>query len=375
MKKIFYRLFAFIFNMSAKQPVVKNRVSLLAPHRGGYHDSLYEICNCLSAKGGFEINFISTADLDFDRHHIRESIRSAIVFFTEKARLLATSRYVFMNDNFMPMSLMNFSIDTTVVQLWHAEGAFKKFGLMTELSEKIEKNERLAATKLDYVVCSSKNVAGVYAEAFGVPESKVLPLGSPRTDFLVRGEDIPSLRYQFDFKHPECRGKKLILYAPTFRDDKDRDRAILSTISTSLFIRDFGDEYALLVKLHPQIHHCGVPESVTDVTDWDIAELTLICDMLITDYSSVCMDFALLSKPCIFFAYDLEYYENSRSFCFGYEDYVPGPVTRNYDELAQAIRNPRDDEKINRFREFNFDYTDSNNSERVVDFILSASRK
>ena len=88
------------------------------------------------------------------------------------------------------------------------------------------------------------------------------------------------------------------------------------------------------------------------------------------------MDFALLSKPCVFFAFDLEEYEKERSFYFDYESYVPGTVAKTFDEVINAIRNPQnDEEKLRRFREFNFDYVDCNNTKRIFDRIILNEKK
>ena len=132
--------------------------------------------------------------------------------------------------------------------------------------------------------------------------------------------------------------------------------------------------YALLTKLHPQIHSSKPIVGATDVTKEDIGMLTLICDSVITDYSSVCMDFALLSKPCFFYAFDLEEYEDERSFYFDYESYVPGPVAKDFDTLIENIKNPRNsEEKLHSFRDFNFDYIDSDNTKRIFENIISAN--
>jgi CDP-ribitol ribitolphosphotransferase len=297
----------------------------------------------------------------------------AAVFFTKKAYQLATAKYVFMNDNFMPLGYLNFRKEAVIVQLWHAEGAFKKFGLDIDQPADIRAREKAANSKLTYVVCSSTGVADIYAGAFGVERDKVLAIGSPRADVLLKADNAAKLRAEFDKKYPQCKGKKIVLYAPTFRDDPELDKAFLSHFDYSLFEKELGDTHCLLVRLHPQIHGTARIDGAVDVTkDHDIGELTLICDMLITDYSSACMDFALLSKPCIFFAFDLEEYEKERSFYFDYENYVPGKVAKTFDEVIESIKNPRSsEEKLRAFRDFNFDYTDCNNAERIYNRIFN----
>lgn len=357
-------------------PVKKNRIAFVAPHNGGEKDSLGVMRSYIEKIGGYDIVNISTRDLQLDTSGIKSLVISCLKaagFFTLKAKALATAKYVFLNDNFMPMANLNFSKEAIITQLWHAEGAFKKFGLSAPLTDDVADRERKCSEKLTYVICSSKNVMPVYSEAFGIDENKILPLGAPRIDLLLAERSVDDLRKAFDDAHPECKGKRLILYAPTFRENAESDKKLLDNIDMDKFIGELGDEYSLLIKLHPQINSSKPVEGAVDVTKGhDIGELTLICDMLITDYSSACMDFALLSKPCIFFAFDLEEYEKERSFYFDYEEYVPGDVAKTFGEVIGAIKNPRNGEdKLRTFRDFNFDYKDCNNAERIYNRIFN----
>lgn len=365
MKELFYRLFALFFNISSTLFSVKeNRVTLLSPHNASFNDSLGEIRKELESRGEFDFNLISHKDF--------ASIVSALFFFTKKAYQLATSRYVFMNDNFMPLGYLNFRKETVIVQLWHAEGAFKKFGLDIEQPEAIRKRELAANKKLSYVVCSAEALVPIYASAFGVNEKQVLPLGSPRADVLLKAENAKQLREEFERLHPECKNKKIVLYAPTFRDDPESDAHFLEKFDAQAFNKELGGEYALLVRLHPQVHGKLRLEGATDVTDYkSVNELTLISDILITDYSSVCMDFVLLDKPCVFFAPDLEEYISNRPFYFDYESYVPGAVARSTAELIGCIRNAEVSEKAENFKQFNLSGVDSNSAKRIISRIIT----
>lgn len=376
MKKIFYSLYSVFFNICRIFPVRKNRVAFVAPHNGGEKDSLGVMRSYIEKNGGYDIVNISTRDLQLDFSGIKSLVISCLKaagFFTLKAKALATAKYIFLNDNFMPMADLKFSKEAVITQLWHAEGAFKKFGLSAPLTDDVAQREKKCSEKLTYVICSSKNVVPVYSEAFGIDEKKIIPLGAPRIDLLLAERNIDELRRAFDNLHPECKGKKLILYAPTFRENGDADKRLLDNIDMKKFNDELGDEYSLLIKLHPQINSSSPVEGAVDVTKGhDIGELTLISDMLITDYSSACMDFALLSKPCIFFAFDLEEYEKERSFYFDYEEYVPGKVARTFVEVVDAIKSPRNaEEKLRTFRDFNFDYVDCKNAERIYNHIFN----
>lgn len=365
MKELFYRLFAFFFNISSALFSVKeNRVTLLSPHNASFNDSLGEIRKELEGRGEYEFNLISHKDF--------ASIASALFFFTKKAYLLATSRYVFMNDNFMPLGYLNFRKETAVVQLWHAEGAFKKFGLDIDQPDTIRKRELAANKKLSFVICSGEGVKDIYASAFGVEKERVLPLGSPRADVLLNSSNAAELRAAFEAEHPECKNKKIVLYAPTFRDDPECDKKFLSHFDTRLFNEALGEEYVLLVRLHPQIHGSMPLEGVVDVTDYpSVNELTLISDILITDYSSICMDFVLLDKPCVFFVPDLQEYSSRRPFYFEYLTYVPGATADTTAELIEAVRNAGISERSRAFKALNLGAVDGNSVKRIVECIVT----
>lgn len=364
MKEFFYRLFALSFNFCRLfSSVRETRVTLLSPHNASFNDSLGEIRKELEKCGEYEFNLISHKDFS--------SPFSAVLFFTKKAYLLATSGYVFMNDNFMPLGYLNFSQSAVLVQLWHAEGAFKKFGLDISRPEPIRKRELAANAKLTYVVCSGEGVADIYAGAFGIKKEQVLPLGSPRADALLNYGDTRKLRSRFEKKYPECKGKKLVLYAPTFRDDPECDRSFLRLFDAQRLRKELGDDYELLVRLHPQVHSCK-PEGAIDVTDYpSVNELTLLSDILITDYSSICMDFVLLDKPCVFFAPDLEEYTKRRPFYFDYESYVPGETVRDFSLLADSVLLAGVDKKSMNFKLFNLSEVNGNCAKRIIERVIN----
>ena len=367
MKRLLYAVFALIFNLCRTVlPLKKRRVAFVSMHNEGLHDSLGAVMDEVKRRG-FETVLLTRRDLENVRTHPLATLR----FFFVGARKLATAQAVFLNDNFMPMGSLRFRKEVDVIQLWHAEGVFKKFGLSMPQPPEIRAREIAGNRKLTHVVCSSKAVVPFYAEAFGVEEAKVLPLGAPRADFLLRPGAKEAARQKLFDAFPFLSGKRLVLYAPTFRDAETENAALLKKIDTAAFRTQFKENAALLVRLHPQIHPQDRDlDGVTDVTDFDdVPALVLACDALITDYSSICMDFALLEKPCVFFAFDLENYKAARNFYFDYASYVPGPVVTTFRDALTALAQPADKEKTEAFRKFNFDYFDCGNAGRAADLI------
>ena len=368
MKELFYRLFAFFFWLSRRlHPGVEpDLVALISPHNASFNDSLGEVEAALKEQGGRRFLRISHADLN--------GFGSALRFFTAKAFQLARAKTVFLNDNFMPLGYLDFSKETTVIQLWHAEGAFKRFGLDIDQPPAVRRREKAANQKLTYVVCSAPAVQPIYAGAFGVAPEQVLPLGSPRADALLSAQNTDKLRKKFDEQYPACAGKRLVLYAPTFREDPAWDKTFLDAFDSARLAQELGGDKALLVRLHPQVHSAREFPGAVDVTDYPaVNELTLLCESLITDYSSLCMDFVLLDKPCYFFAPDRERYESTRSFYFDYRTGVPGAVCETVAELAAAMKQPDEPALRQPFRERNLARVDGGSCARILD-LLGQSR-
>ena len=143
-------------------------------------------------------------------------------------------------------------------------------------------------------------------------------------------------------------GKRVVLYAPTFRDDRPTTRGrfeFAMPIDLAEFHRRFGDDHVLLVRTHVLISNrvevpAGAEKSVIDVSTYpDIQELLLASDVLVTDYSSSFFDYALLGRPIVFYAYDLENYrDNLRGFYLPYDEAtLPGPITQTQDELFDVL--------------------------------------
>ncbi len=367
MKNLAYKLYAASFNLFAHFPLRRKKAALLSPHMAGFGDSL-GVMEREMQKRGYRTARICGSDIKPGKWTPAAVLR-ALRFYTCGAYRLATAGVVYLNDNFMPMADLHIRSDAVWVQLWHAEGAFKRFGLdVPALDPSVEERVRRGNAKLSYVICSSRGVAPVYAGAFGVPQARVLPLGSPRAEQYMkksRSTDVQAFRKTY-FGGTD---KKVVLYAPTFRDDPQENRLLLTHFDFDRFQRVLGDRYQLVLRLHPQFHDVPTPPDVCNMTGFtDASSLIAACDLLVTDYSSICMDFALLGKPSVFYAFDLAKYADDRSFYFEYEKYVPGIVAEDFDALLDAIvAADTDRDALNRFVAFNFDDPDGRAAERIAD--------
>lgn len=365
MKKIFYFIFCLNFFLCKIAGVKKNKVLMMKLHNEGESGALALMENALNEYGEYEI-------VHFDRKQAFSSVSGKIEFLFSLPKDMASSSYIFLNDNFMPMANMRFSEKTTVIQLWHGAGAMKRSCLAMKLPKREERRLIKCNKNIDALIVPSKSVIPVFKETFGIPEQKILPLGAPRNDLIIGAQNKAQLRDDFIKKYPQCENKKIVLYAPTFRDDEEQNYNLMSHFPFKEFSR--LEDYALLVRLHPQVGgFLGNSSGYIDVTDYpSVTELVLIADVLISDYSSVIMDFAVQNKPMVFFAFDLdEFNKNGRGFYFDYEDYVPGPVVKSGKELIEVFSSGDfKEEKIPAFRDYNFDYLDKYNCIRIIEQLI-----
>lgn len=291
---------------------------------------------------------------------------------------LATSKYWVLNTH--QMATLKPKKNQVYMQTWHGAGAFKKFGLdIIDDRQKEKEAWTRDASHWTYLLCSSEEVKDIYSNAFGVKKEIVYPIGLPRNDCFYDTSKIEKLRKEIDKQINNKDNKKIILYAPTFRDNKKFE--LMFNIEE--LYNNLSDEYILLLKLHPNIKDDLIEiddkykDFVINFSDYEeTQELLMVTDLLITDYSSIIFDFALTSKPIVLYAYDLEEYKNRiRGFYYEYEEFVPGPIVKNQEELIAEIKGynqlqDRYKEKVENFaRKFNH-VSDKSASELAVNILL-----
>lgn len=358
MRYIKHRIYGALFKLFKYTYVEKNRVSFIIDSNESFKGNLDYIKKEFEKRGNFEFHFFYKDKLSF-----------------KSFKLLAGSRFIFLNDNFFPLAFMQFSPKNIVVQLWHAPGAFKKFGGSVDF--KSRKILEKASKNTDYLIVSSSNIQDYYSEAFQIPKTKIKPLGLPRADYYFENHDIDDLKSKFFEKYDLSGDKKIVLYAPTFRDEEKYNN-VFNYLDLEKFNESLGDEYILALRLHPKIKkfYSGEISSkgkYIDCSDYSSEqELLLISDILITDYSSIMIEFALLNKPIIFFTYDFEsYLTEERGFYFDFKSTVPGPVVYDSNQLIDVIKsNSFDENKISEFVKTQFNEMDGQSSKRVVDYLM-----
>ncbi|MFD1168533.1 CDP-glycerol glycerophosphotransferase family protein [Oceanobacillus caeni] len=288
---------------------------------------------------------------------------------------LATSEKVIVDNYFGFLAVTDFKENVTCVQLWHAAGAIKQFGLRDLSIENRPPSAfrrfKAVYSRFDYVVIGSDKMAAIFKEGFGIKEKQLLRTGIPRTDFFFDHENLEKAAQSLRRYFPIIDEKKVILYAPTYRDQELHVQELKMDIEK--MYKYFHDDYVLFLSLHPAVKvdiENNHPDFAIDVTTYNINHLLVIADVLISDYSSIIFEYSLFNKPMVFFAYDIDEYAEERGFWEVYEELVPGPVAYNMDDLVEVIKNEAYD--MSGVREFSEEwnrYSKGRSSEQLVQVV------
>ena len=232
-------------------------------------------------------------------------------------------------------------------------------------------------SKYNYMISPSAFTTEVFQSAFAIERERLIETGYPRNDILsnYNSDDIKKIKDKLNL--PE--GKKIILYAPTWRDNSYNLKGYTFKLEVDFkkWQKILGTDYIVIFKPHYLIVNDFDLEAVKEFVYYidpkeDISSLCLIADVLVTDYSSVFFDYAILKRPIYFFMYDLDTYRDElRGFYLDIYHDLPGDVIESEDELIQKIFSEKFD--YNRLQIFNEQFNnheDGNASKRVIEILL-----
>lgn len=267
--------------------------------------------------------------------------------------------------------------ETLYIQTWHGT-PLKKLALDMDVLDmggvsditKYKENFKKSTKDWDCLISQNYYSTNTFRRCFDF-HKEMLELGYPRNDVLFHGNTVEFMtELKKEYKIPV--DKKVILYAPTWRDNEyyDGKRYKFATTLDFQKAKDaLSDEYVMIVKYHYLI---------SEKVDWtgyegfiysfpanqEISDLYLMADLLITDYSSVMFDYSLLKRPMFFFAYDLENYKkNLRGFYFDMLEEVPGPISKTTDELIRDIKTYKVEEWEKKYENYSAKFNHLDNGE------------
>ena len=264
---------------------------------------------------------------------------------------LATSRVCILDSYCIPVSLLTHKSDLFILQLWHAIGKMKKSGHQTIEKRQARhwmdfENQPRVVEKMnmhgnyDRIVAGAEFFHPFYLETFRTTEERLLNYGLPRIDHIIQSEE--SNREKIFKKYPQFLGKKVVLYAPTFKPYDDE--------GPKQMVEEFLDkDLILVVAIHPKqnlSYEVEAHHNIYRCEDFTIVDLLAACDYLVTDYSAVCLEAAIISKKLLFFLNDHARYLEStglnldpmramESCCFDQASTIYEVIaTDNYDNEA-----------------------------------------
>ncbi|NEB78111.1 CDP-glycerol glycerophosphotransferase, partial [Streptomyces sp. SID14478] len=237
---------------------------------------------------------------------------------------------------------------TTYLQTWHGS-AYKRMGFdeIRHKTQNAPQREQLARAvgRFDHFLVRSEHDVQTLAHAYRIPEERLMRVGYPRNDRLVqaRGRDESQGRFPRPALAAELGipdHKTVVLYAPTFRGTP-KNKKVQLQLDVREFAEQFGDTHTLLVRAHymeAATLPLTPPGTVVDASGHhDVSELLGLADVLITDYSSIMFDYALLDRPLVHFAPDLDAYAAERGSYFDLRARAGGPVVETQDELHRVL--------------------------------------
>lgn len=292
----------------------------------------------------------------------------------KQLRLAATSRAVLLDSYAIAISLLAGHIKVPVVQMWHAMGNMKRFGytsLGTTGESRSPESARLFNMHRGYtsVLISSMSFADDYAAGFGCDPGIIYEAPLPKTDLLLDEENRQRQRQAVLEAYPQLEGKKVIVYAPTFRrkDPSNMEQAMRALVEAVDFER-----YALLFQPHPVSTQRMGDRRVVENRNPQLNPL-FAADYVISDYSTVIYEAGLLGLPVFLYAYDWEEYQDRRSLNIDIEHEVPTLFTADPRQIMAAIdAGSFDAEAYGRFIANNVALPASGScTQRVVDHLLA----
>lgn len=278
---------------------------------------------------------------------------------------ISTSKVVVLDGYCIAASVLHHKKGTTIIQIWHALGAIKKFGYQALDTSEGSSSSLAEAMHMhanyNYVFCASRETAKLFAEAFNTPLENFEILGMPRVDYILEN---PDRNDEILSAHPEYAGKKTILYIPTFRKKETLNlEPLINAVDTS--------RYNLIIKPHPLDTTVVAPQFLMELK-YGTYDLMKFADYIITDYSATSLEASLLGKPVFFYLYDYETYVDARGLNIDPFREMPGASSRDIKTIVEIIENDSYDYKeLQNFRSKYVETSGFSNTERIAQQIIS----
>ena len=287
-------------------------------------------------------------------------------------RYLASSTVCVLDTYWPAASILKHKDGLKIVQIWHSIGKIKKTGKIIAGKEGGRSQELSDIMKMhagnDYIIAGAKAFDQFYYDSFGEGHYTLLNYGLPRIDYLINTAEAN--RENFFAENPQLAGKTILLYAPTFRRGMETKwQEIIGAVDT--------DKYALISKNHPsqRIEGERPEEGVYYFDDWASMDLLAVSDYVITDYSAIALEAAVLRKKTLYWVYDYQEYVDKNGLNVDMYESMPGLEFETPQELMAFVeRGEYPMELLDAYREKYLPQDIGHSTEKIADLIMGIIR-
>lgn len=265
---------------------------------------------------------------------------------------IASSKVIIVDGYNLPVSLLKHKKGTKVIQMWHALGAIKKFGYQSigkvdGINPTVARILKMHAN-YDYVISGSEGMNKYFAEAFNVPIEKVLAIGTPSIEFLKKKDN--KITKKIKEKYPALKNKINVLYSPTFRNEKNYNYEELINNT------DFA-KVNLIITNHFKVEERATDPRVININsnEFQTFDILKIVDYVITDYSALMIDAAVINKKILLYVYDYDEYKKNNGVNLDLLNDFPTIAYQDAKKLMNVINKNKYD--IKAYHEFQKKYT------------------
>ncbi len=344
----------------ARTKVDKNKVIFAEMHSNTLPNSMMAVYDELKASG---------KDITLYVRDIKDmSWPESISFMKSFMKDYAAAGYVYICSYFLPVSSCKKRDETKVIQLWHSGGLLKKMGYDT-LDDIPKAYKGNVTANYDLVTVSAPICVNYWKKALHLPAGITKPLGLPRTDIYFDKKWQAKCKARFEKIYPEAKGKRVVLYAPSFSGNAASPKA--PGLEMGL-VKEFAklDDVYLIVRPHPLMRSVYPKYFDKRYKEISTDKLLPAIDVLVTDYSSILFDYSVYKKPFVMFCPDIKEYERSRGFYADPRSF-PAPFVTKKDELLKCIEDKKylekcTDEELEKFYQIYMGSCDGKATKRLI---------
>lgn len=335
-KSLRHKLYLYYFH---SRPIEKNKVLFWADSFKSYGCSPKYIAQYLleHEAGRYDLVWAFAAEREIPEDFPKE-IRTVRYFSIEYLREISTAKFIVCNARTGPYHYFHKRPGQTYIQTWHSSLRLKKIegDAADTLPTSYIESAMADSAKIDLLLSGCRFSTEIFRRAFWY-DGEILEGGTPRCDVLLG--DTKHIREKVFRRYGIPEESKLVLYAPTFRNDKKAQTHGMDFEELKKALeKKTEDVWTIGCRFHPNIEVGAGPSGCISMTGYpDMQELIAAADCLITDYSSCMFDMAIARKPCLLYAPDMDsYVRNERGLYFDVQK-LPFPLCRSMEEVTRAI--------------------------------------